>query len=156
MNLRRAVLFALLALTLAAVWWVEREAAEPVLEVVGAARPPLRPTPPAQRLGEAAVRFPGGGADLFAPRSWRPPPPAPIQVEAPPPPPPTAPPLPFRYVGRWVDDSGETVFLALGERVLAARAGQRLDAWRLDKVSAQGLEFTYEPLNQQRQLRWTP
>jgi hypothetical protein len=67
-----------------------------------------------------------------------------------------APPLPFKYVGRWTDEQGETVFLSLGERVLTARTGQKLDQWRLDKVEADLLGFTYLPLDQQRQLRLTP
>ncbi len=102
------------------------------------------------------ARFPGGGPDLFAGLSWRPPPPPAPPVVMAPPPPPMAPPLPFKYVGRWSDEKGETVFLALGNRMLDARAGQQLEQWRLDKIGADSLAFTYLPLDQQRQLRLTP
>jgi hypothetical protein len=79
-----------------------------------------------------------------------------VVVQAPPPPPPQAPPLPFKYVGRWAADDGETVFLAQGERVLNAKIGEQLGQWRLDAADAGGLTFTYLPLQQQRQLRYGP
>lgn len=163
MKTRQAALFALLAATLAAAWWVSREDEGEVggemPEVAQAVRRPAaaRPSAPAAVVAETpAARFPGGGEDLFPAQSWRPPPPPPRKVEALPPPPPMAPPLPFKYVGRWVDESGETLFLAQGERVVSARAGQRLDAWRLDKIGPDSLTFTYLPLDQQRPLRLTP
>ena len=77
-------------------------------------------------------------------------------MQPPPPPPPMAPPLPFKYLGRWADSAGETVFLAIGERLVNATAGQRLEQWRLDKVGADSLDFTYLPLDQQRKLRLKP
>lgn len=161
MKSRQAILFALLFATLAASWWVDREeAADAAPEVVAAVLRPadsrLAPTPPAEVAEASPVRFPGGGADLFPAESWRPQPPPVVRVEPPPPPPPMAPPLPFKYLGRWSDELGETVFLAQGDSLVTARAGQRLAAWRLDKVGAHSLEFTYEPLNQSRQLRLTP
>ncbi len=160
MKSRQVTLFALLAATLAATWWVEREAEEAAPEVVAAlVRPPAPAMPQPPRTDgprNLAPRIPGGGEDLFPAQSWRLPPPPVARVETPPPPPPMAPPLPFRYLGRWDDDRGETVFLAQGETLITARTGQRLASWRLDKVGTHSLEFTYEPLNQQRQLRLTP
>lgn len=173
MNKRLGLLFLILFATLFAGWWLGREDADEPAEagLAAPARHAEKPRVPAMTAsipgsrtpaavpeeGEPA-RFPGGGPDLFPAVSWRPPPPpvlsAPV-VQAPPPPP-MAPPLPFTYLGRWADDKGVTVFLSQGGRVLDARAGQRLDQWRLDSVGADSLGFTYVPLDQQRQLRLSP
>lgn len=158
MNYRLGVLLVLLAATLVAGRYLgEEDVPENVHPVTR--HPPralaARPVT-AARAVVAAVRFPGGGPDLFPAISWRPPPPPPVKVESLPPPPPQAPPLPFKFVGRWSDEQGETVFLAQGEQVLSARAGQSLQQWRLDTVSADKLAFTYLPLNLQSQLRLTP
>ncbi len=105
---------------------------------------------------EPAVRFAASGPDLFPPQSWKPPPaPMPV-VAAPPPPPPQAPPVPFKYLGRWDAGEGESIFLAQGDRVLAIRVGQSVAQWQLDSVDASGMNFTYLPLQQQRQLRFAP
>jgi len=130
-------------------------------------KPAAKQNPVAQ--GDAEVlpqpRFPIGGADLFPAQSWLPPPPPPLPiVEAPPPPPPQAPELPFKYVGRWAaaeaKESGksaaESVFLTQGEQVVILQVGQTRASWRLDSINPQGLQFTYLPLQQQRQLRFAP
>lgn len=168
MNRRLATLLTLLAATLAGGWWLgENDDAVPAPVEVAArggapaqvrAQPPAAPRaavmPAVARDEGLGGRFPVGGADLFAPVSWRlPPPPAP---EPPPPPPPMAPPLPYQYLGRWQDDTGTTVFLRQGDRMLAAREGQAMDPWQLDRVEAAELKFTYLPLQQQRSLRLTP
>jgi hypothetical protein len=172
MKSRHALLLVALVATLASVWWVEQEDATSTESEVVAAAPRLpeqtrasvapRPDVSASSQGdnkgtaEIAPRFPGGGADLFPATSWRPPPPPPAEVVVQPPPPPMAPPLPFKYLGRWADSDGDTVFLAIGERLFNATAGQRLEQWRLDKVGADSLDFTYLPLDQQRKLRLKP
>lgn len=161
MKSRQAILFVLLVATLAASWYVNREeeadVAPEVLDAVVRPAESRRASAQPALVAEALpARFPGGGADLFPAESWLPPPPPVLREEPPPPPPPMAPPLPFKYLGRWSDELGETVFLAQGDTLVTARAGQRLAAWRLDKVGAHSLEFTYEPLNQSRQLRMTP
>ena len=95
-------------------------------------------------------------ADLFPAQSFRPPLRA-ARVETPPPPPPMAPPLPYSFVGAWTEAGVETVFLGQGDRVLSVRAGAPLPGgWRLDRVAPESLQFTYEPLNQQRTLRIAP
>jgi hypothetical protein len=92
---------------------------------------------------------------LMAPRGWQPPaPPPPAAVAAPPP---TAPPLPYRYLGRLEGgEGGTTVFLAEGAspqaRPLAVRAGDRISQYQVDEVSARGMTLTYLPLNQKQQL----
>jgi len=124
----------------------------------------VKPDPVALGDAEASPRFPIGGADLFPAQSWLPPPPPPPKVEALPPPPPQAPELPFKYVGRWSDgerktaanSAGESAFLSLGEQVFSMQVGQTRASWRLDSINPQGLQFTYLPLQQQRQLRFAP
>jgi len=174
MNTRHKVLAAALAATLVAVWWSGHDLDDVDAEIVAAApRNAANPAGVAPRTApqlapvasngaadspatENEPRFVAAGPDLFPVQSWRPPPPAPPVVVEAPPPPPQAPPLPFRYVGRWAADDGETVFLAQGERVLNAKIGEQLGQWRLDAADAGGLTFTYLPLQQKRQLRYGP
>lgn len=98
-------------------------------------------------------------ADLFAPP---PQPPKPRPVVAPvvvpaPPPPPMAPPLPFRYLGRWQEaNTGVVVFLAQGETLYRARMGDTLAGWRLDRIDAAALDFTWIALQQRQTLRTPP
>lgn len=166
MTPRHLVMGVALAATLAAVWLGGEEGVDSDAGVVEAA--PRRQTPSAQvalaplaadRIAaptEPVARFAAGGPDLFPPQSWKPPPvPTPVVV-APPPPPPQAPPLPFKYVGRWDAGEGEALFLAQGDRVVSVRVGQTLAQWHLDSVDAGGMNFTYLPLQQQRQLRFGP
>ncbi len=167
MSPRHSLLAVALAATLAAaVWLGEEEGAGDEADVVAAA--PRRAAvvasaPMSSRSSEAvaaqadpAARFAVGGPDLFPPQSWKPPPPPPPVVVVAPPPPPQAPPLPFRYVGRWDGGDGETILLSQGDRVVSVRIGQNQAQWRLDSVDASGINFTYLPLQQQRQLRFGP
>jgi hypothetical protein len=174
MNTRHKVLAAALAATLVAVWWSGRDLDDVDAEIVAAApRKAANSASVASRIAPQAApmasnsaadspatdpepRFVAAGPDLFPGLSWRPPPPAPPVVVEAPPPPPQAPPLPFKYVGRWAADDGETLFLAQGERVLTAKPGELLGQWRLDAADAGGLTFTYLPLQQKRQLRYGP
>jgi hypothetical protein len=174
MNTRHSVLAAALVATLIAVWMSgqgSEEDSSDTIEVIQAKPRPAAsalPAPtgkPAAAVSnatatadatEAGLRFPASGADLFPAQSWRPPPPpAPVFV-APPPPPPQAPPLPYKYIGRWDAGDGESFFLAQGEQVLSVKVGQKLASWQLDSVDAGGLNFTYLPLQQKRQLRFGP
>ncbi|HSO06743.1 MAG TPA: secretion system X translation initiation factor [Pelomicrobium sp.] len=100
---------------------------------------------------------PPPGADLFGSRSWyTPPPPPPPVVAAPPPlpPKPTAPPLPFRYVGRLAETGEEgTYFLSRGDDLVTVRAGDVIDdTYRVDAISGGAIEFTYIPLQQKQTL----
>ena len=91
--------------------------------------------------------------DLFASKSWMPPPTvvamAPIK-----PPPPSAPPLPFRYVGQMTDATGQLlVYLAQGDDVLLVKVGEQLaGSYRLYSIDDTKLVLTYIPLNQQQML----
>lgn len=165
MTLRQALLAAALAATLAAVWLTggeEGAGSDASLveavprRAVAVAAPVATAIAPAEVITASAARFAASGPDLFPPQSWKPPPaPTPVVV-APPPPPPQAPPLPFKYIGRWDAGDGEAFFLAEGERVVSVRVGQNLAQWHLDSINAGGMTFTYIPLQQQRQLRFGP
>lgn len=173
---RRGLLFGALALTLAAVQWVDGND-----DTVGKPRPPAAPAPRAAsdtpRTRTPATQAPstpatgaaidldrlqrGRGAavrDAFAQRNWQPPPrrltPAETAAMAPPPPPPPqAPPLPFVYVGMLAEESRTTVFLSQGSRDIAVRTGETIDnTYRVEAVTSERIELTYLPLNQRQTL----
>jgi hypothetical protein len=88
--------------------------------------------------------------DAFAAKSWYVPPPPPKRG---PPPAPTAPPLPFAYLGRMVEDGRTTVFLTRQDRNYAAKVGDTLDgSYRVDGIDAGSVTLTYLPLNMQQTL----
>lgn len=67
-------------------------------------------------------------------------------------PPPSAPPLPFKFLGR-VSGSTEAVFLSQGQRVWRVKAGDTLlDQYRVDALEEGAIRFTYLPLNQSQSL----
>lgn len=97
------------------------------------------------------------GVDLFAGRSWYvapPPPPPPPPVIAAPPPKPVPPALPFAFMGRLAEPSGESVtYLVKDNRSFPVRGGEMLDGgYRVDKVGPTSVEFTYLPLNEKQVL----
>jgi Tfp pilus assembly protein PilP len=65
---------------------------------------------------------------------------------------PVAPPLPFRYLGKMIEDGKLNVFLARGDESLAVRAGQKLGEYRVDKVTDSEIVFTYLPLKTKQSL----
>ena len=88
--------------------------------------------------------------DPFAPRSFAPPA-APGAAPAKPGKP-VAPPLPFRYLGKMIEDGKLNVFLARGEESLAVSAGSRIGEYRVDKVTDSEVVFTYLPLKTKQSL----
>ena len=89
---------------------------------------------------------------------FRPPPSVAVQPVKPgpiePPPQPAAPPLPFAYLGRWVDAGAVTVFLSQGDRNYAVKVGETIDgAWRLEGIEDGQLAFLYLPLHTRQGLR---
>lgn len=175
---RNALLIGALGLTLAATWYAagleegDPAAGEELLARPSAARPdaatavgktrdapvatpaaaPAAPLP-APAAQADAMRLKAGSADLFAVRSWQPPPPPPRPVVAEAAPPPTAPPLPFRYLGRMEDGPQITVFLAEGpQNVRVVRQGDQTGQYRIDEITPQGMRLTYLPLQQPQQL----
>lgn len=93
--------------------------------------------------------------DLFNSRSWetrtrevRPPPP--------PPPPPQAPPLPFAYVGRWLEGGETIVVLARDRQHYIAHAGDKLDGtYLLETIDGDKVVLRYLPLNIAQVLPFT-
>jgi hypothetical protein len=87
-------------------------------------------------------------ADPFAPKDF-----APRQgQQAAAPARPEAPPLPFRYLGKLIEDGKLSVFLANGEESLAVTAGARIGDYRVDKVTESEIQFTYLPLKTKQSL----
>lgn len=66
---------------------------------------------------------------------------------------PAAPPLPFRYVGKAIEDGKLAVFLQRGEDSYSVQRGQKLDdEYRVDQVSETKVVFTYLPLKTKQTL----
>lgn len=106
---------------------------------------PLSPMAMAQPAAEAPP------VDIFAVRSWEPPPvAAEIAVETAP----QAPPLPFRFLGRIVEaDRRPAYLLADGARVVVARVGDPIGAdYRVEKYQNGQLLFRYRPMNLRQAL----
>lgn len=109
----------------------------------------LRLQPRADLIGDLSA----SGDDLFGSQDWTPPPPPPPAAQAGPPPPPMAPPLPFTYIGKSLEEGRWEVYLASGERTHIAFEGGTLDgAWRVERIAPPLMTLTYLPLNQVQQL----
>lgn len=91
----------------------------------------------------------GAKSDPFAQKSFAPP-----AEAAPPPPPakPAAPPLPFAYLGKVIEDGKLAVFLARGEESLSVKAGDTVGEYRVDAVTENEIRFTYLPLKTKQSL----
>ena len=103
-------------------------------------------------LGSRTSPAPAG--DPFQARSWAPAP-DPEETSRPrrPPPPPQAPPLPFAYLGKLVEDATTTVFLARQDRNYVVRAGDTIDGtYRVERIGDDALVVTYLPLKIQQTL----
>ncbi len=101
--------------------------------------PPTLPTP----------RFAAAAGDLFATRSWQPPPPP-----APPPPKPMAPPLPFKYAGKLLGEEAIRVFLTQGNTTTLVKQGDRLGDYDIERVTTSSVVLLYRPLQQQQTLNF--
>ncbi|WP_306391108.1 hypothetical protein [Telluria beijingensis] len=104
-------------------------------------------------IGASGDRFGEGENSLFARHDWTPPPPPPSNEPLPPPPPPSAPPLPFTYLGKSLQDGVWEIYLARGERTYLVRDGATIDGtYRVDAIRPPVLNLTYLPLEQPQQL----
>lgn len=152
---RWAVLIALLGLTLSAAAWIsqEDEAAEPVRATRPV--PAQNEAPPARDMTEAAADLKlkklqretkdEVAADLFEVKSWFVPPPPPKPL---PPPPPSAPPLPFAYMGKLIEDGQLTVFLTKQELNYVVKVGDTIDRmYKVEEVTPSMMTLVYLPLN---------
>ena len=98
----------------------------------------------------------GIGTSLFASHDWMPaPPPHAFLPAAPPPPPPipTAPPMPFIYLGKKLEDGQWEVYVARNDTLYIVHKHSLLDAaYRVDSITSANMTMTYLPLNQQQTL----
>ena len=93
----------------------------------------------------------GATADAFARRNFAPIVPA-AEAQAQAPAKPTAPPLPFKYLGRMIDGDKLEIFLEQGQEFIAVEPGQRIGEYRVDKVTEDKIVFTYLPLKTKQTL----
>jgi hypothetical protein len=69
---------------------------------------------------------------------------------------PTAPPLPFKYLGKMIDGDKLAVFVSRGDETYTVQAGQKLDqSYRVDKVGEDSVTFTYLPLKTRQELQFS-
>lgn len=137
--------------------------------VTGRERPSETPPAPAERLA-AQIRSAAPGEELdlgrlerpngdgaqsdpFAPKSFAAPAPAGARAANAPPQKPSAPPLPFRYLGKVIEDGKLSIFLARDDKSYSVASPQALDhEYRVDKVSETSVTFTYLPLRAKQTL----
>jgi hypothetical protein len=99
------------------------------------------------RIGREAKPPHDPVADIFERQTWEVT--APAEAAAPP----AAPPLPFAYMGKVVDDGIETVFLTRQDKNYAVKTGETIDGvYRLEKIEPSSVTFTYLPLRQRQRL----
>jgi hypothetical protein len=95
-------------------------------------------------------------SDPFARRSFGSAAAAPQQAAAAPATP-QAPELPFRYMGKVIEDGKLEILLLRGDEHFSVAAGQKVgDEYRLDKVTASSLTFTYLPMKKKQTLEIIP
>ena len=104
------------------------------------------------RLERPEAAAPAG--DPFAKRSFGAP--AAAQAAAAPAKP-EAPELPFRYMGKVIEDGKLEILLLRGDEHFSVAAGQKIgDEYRLDKVTTSSLTFTYLPMKKKQTLEIIP
>jgi hypothetical protein len=89
---------------------------------------------------------------LFVSQSWTPPPPPPppkSEQKSEPEPAPTAPPLPFTYIGKKMEEGAWEVYLARGEQTYIVREKSVIDPmYRVESIKPPTLSVIYMPLNE--------
>jgi len=123
--------------------------------VAGREKPSVAPAEPVAALSldlsrVERSRAEAPAADPFAPKEFNPPAREPQQAAHAAKP--EAPPLPFRYLGKLIEDGKLSVFLANGAESVTATAGQRIGDYRVDKVTEAEVVFTYLPLKTKQSL----
>ena len=104
------------------------------------------PEPSAEILVDKLKRpaLPEKARDMFAAKSWYVPPPE-SKIR----PAPVAPPLPFTFIGKMLEDGkSSTVFLERQNRIFLVREGDAIDTnYRVDTIKAPVMTLTYLPLD---------
>jgi hypothetical protein len=128
--------------------------AAPARQVVAAAAgAQLAPEQPAGPALPSRGALAETDTPLFSSHSWEPPPPKVKAARPSPPPKPVAPPLPYTFAGRMLQDGSVYVFLARGDRVITAKQGDMVDAlYRVDSITETQVALTYVPLNEKQTL----
>lgn len=125
--------------------------AQRVASKAAAEVPILRLQPRAGLIGSPDEAVNAGTDDAFATRNWTPPPPPP--PPEPPPPAPSAPPLPFTFIGKSLEEGTWEVFLARGDRTYIVRDKDVVEgSYRVESIKPPLMTLTYLPLNQVQQL----
>jgi len=152
----------MLACTLVAVKWAggqdraEVAVAEPLPRADTATVPASRDSSATEAVPELQLdklsrrARPTSASDPFEARSWE----ELARAEArrsappPPPPPPQAPPLPFVYLGKLIEEGGRvTVFLTKQDRNYIVRTGDTIDGvYAVEAAEEERVVFTYLPL----------
>ena len=57
-----------------------------------------------------------------------------------------APAMPFRYIGKMIDNGQLAVFLQKGDESYTAMEGERVGDYRIDKITENEIRFTYLPM----------
>jgi len=63
-----------------------------------------------------------------------------------------APALPFRYIGKMIDNGQLAVFLQKGNESYTAMEGERVGDYRIDKITENEIRFTYLPMKTKQTL----
>ncbi len=113
-------------------------------------RPPSPGTPETPR--PVATRAPYAPSDnnLFAARNWQPPPVA--EAPAAPASVPVAPPLPFRYLGKLLDDGEVMAFVTQDARTHLLRRGDVVADYKVVDITTERMTLVYGPLKQTQYL----
>ncbi|MDO8294093.1 MAG: hypothetical protein Q7T29_14695 [Gallionella sp.] len=111
--------------------------------------PPAATDMPSAAVSGQSLRehFDPQATDLFASHSWQPPPPPPPKPE-----PPKAPPLPFRYLGKVLDEGQILAFVGQGVRTHLLRTGDVLAEYKIDEITPTEITFVYLPLNEKQHM----
>ncbi len=94
------------------------------------------------------MRFAPAAGDLFAVRSWQPPPPSQPAVK------PSAPPLPFKYTGKLIENKTVRVFLTQGDTTTLVAAGDKLGNYDIERISTSSVALLYRPLQEKQILNF--
>lgn len=106
-----------------------------------------------QKLGRS--KNTEGVPDLFAPRAPLPPPAPEVGNTQPPPlpPAPAAPPLPFTYLGQFIDGEKMEIFVARGEEHYSLEKGRTIEGqYKIEKITETAVTFIYLPLGTRQKL----
>ena len=90
----------------------------------------------------------GARIDAFAPKNFSPV----LQPQAGAAAKPEAPALPFRYIGRVLDNGKLAVFLQNGADSYTVTEGERVGDYRVDKITEAEIRFTYLPMKTKQAL----